>query len=189
MARPREYDRDEVVDAAMRVFGTRGYAGSSVSDLQAATGLCRASLYGTFGDKEGLLRAALASYTERFAVQLGLARDDAPPLRAFLLATLDMNECGGPGCFVSQLALELENLPETARNEVCSVLSRTDRLVEEIVRESQRLGEIGPAHDPELIARLVTVFQRGLGLVSRHGPTKTDLRARVEAFVGLLGGQ
>src|SRR5687768_6284787 len=62
--RPRNFDPDEVLDRAMRVFWRKGYAATSLSDLTAATGINRASLYATFGNKESLFQRALDRYTQ-----------------------------------------------------------------------------------------------------------------------------
>ncbi len=59
MARPREFDRDQVVDRAVDVFWRKGFEATSIRDLVEATGLNRGSLYNTFGDKAGLFEAAL----------------------------------------------------------------------------------------------------------------------------------
>lgn len=64
MARPRNFDEEDVVQRAAQTFGRLGYTGCSVDDLVAATGLQRGSLYKAFGSKRGLfeqvLRRALA---------------------------------------------------------------------------------------------------------------------------------
>lgn len=65
MARPVQFSRADVVDAAMRVFWRRGYEATSVVDLTTATGLSRSSLYLEFGSKAGLFQAALDAYDER----------------------------------------------------------------------------------------------------------------------------
>ena len=65
MARPREFDEAEVIDAAERVFWTRGYEDTSLSDLLDATGLGRASLYSTFGGKDELLLRVLVRHRRR----------------------------------------------------------------------------------------------------------------------------
>jgi AcrR family transcriptional regulator len=53
------YDREQVVDAAVRVFCERGYDGTSMADVAAALGLHKSSLYHHVGGKEELLEAGL----------------------------------------------------------------------------------------------------------------------------------
>ena len=52
--RTKEFEPDQIADAAMRVFWQRGYAATSVQDLVEGTGLSRSSLYSTFSSKQGL---------------------------------------------------------------------------------------------------------------------------------------
>ena len=62
--RPRAFDHDTVVGAAMELFWRRGYAGVSVPDLSAATGLSSSSLYNAYGSKLSLFEAALDRYLD-----------------------------------------------------------------------------------------------------------------------------
>ena len=59
MARPRNFNEEDVVDSAARVFGRLGYAACSIDDLVEATGLQRGSLYKVFGSKRGLFEQVL----------------------------------------------------------------------------------------------------------------------------------
>lgn len=59
MARPRNFNEDDVIDRAAGVFGRLGYAACSVDDLVDATGLQRGSLYKVFGSKRGLFEQVL----------------------------------------------------------------------------------------------------------------------------------
>ncbi|HSX63504.1 MAG TPA: helix-turn-helix domain-containing protein, partial [Pseudoxanthomonas sp.] len=60
--RPRAFDRDAALRAAMLVFWQRGYEGASLGALTEAMGINRPSLYAAFGDKEALFREAVALY-------------------------------------------------------------------------------------------------------------------------------
>lgn len=62
MARPQEFDRDQVLDAAIAVFRQHGFEGSSATELVTAMGIGRQSLYNSFGDKWQLYRDAVHRY-------------------------------------------------------------------------------------------------------------------------------
>lgn len=64
MGRPQEFDTAEVVRAARTVFWSAGFQDAAMPDLEAATGLCRSSIYHAFGSKRGLFDAAVASYLD-----------------------------------------------------------------------------------------------------------------------------
>ena len=60
--RPRSFDRDQALDAAVLVFWDKGYDGSSVEDLTHAMGINRPSLYASFGNKRDLFMQAIDRY-------------------------------------------------------------------------------------------------------------------------------
>src|SRR6266566_6849635 len=62
--RPRGFDVDEALDRALEVFWRQGYEGTALSDLTAAMGINRPSLYATFGNKEALFRQVLDRYAD-----------------------------------------------------------------------------------------------------------------------------
>src|SRR5690242_20201777 len=66
--RPRAFDSDAALDRAMEVFWSKGYEGTSMSDLTQAMGINRPSLYAAFGDKESLFRRAIERYRSGTAV-------------------------------------------------------------------------------------------------------------------------
>src|SRR5215470_17396797 len=81
MARSREFDVDTAADQALRLFWTKGYEGTTLSDLTRAMGINRPSLYAAFGSKEELFRKALDRYAEGPAAFMREALDE-PTARA-----------------------------------------------------------------------------------------------------------
>ena len=97
---------DDALDAAIGVFWERGYQGASMTDLVAATGLQKGSLYKAFEDKHDLFMKSLARYLERGLSDLDRAlRGGASPkagLRNWLEAMVVERSCTGDrrvGCF------------------------------------------------------------------------------------------
>ena len=62
MARTKEFDQEQALDAAMNLFWERGYEATSIQDLVEATGVQRQSLYDTFGSKHELFLQSLMRY-------------------------------------------------------------------------------------------------------------------------------
>ena len=113
MARPREFEREEVVQKALAVFWRQGYQATSVQDLVAVTGLNRGSLYDTFGDKHGLFLAVVEHYRTTITAQR-LARLEQPGPAREKIATFfkDMIEFSVGegrllGCLMTNSAIEL----------------------------------------------------------------------------------
>lgn len=69
--RPRKFEDQDVIDAAVAVFSANGYAGTSAQDLCNGTGLGRGSLYNAFGSKQALYeQALLRSHEQTMSAQL-----------------------------------------------------------------------------------------------------------------------
>src|SRR6476660_5686734 len=82
--RPRQYDPDSALARAAAAFWKNGYAGTSLDDLAAATGMNRPSLYAAFGDKRDLYLKTLERYQQQSrAIGAQITADD-PPLQVFL---------------------------------------------------------------------------------------------------------
>src|SRR5512138_2575821 len=77
--RPRAYDPDLALTKAMDVFWKDGFAGTSLDELSAATGMNRPSLYGAFGDKRELYIKAYQQYREEArAAMVEIFRQEMP---------------------------------------------------------------------------------------------------------------
>ena len=68
--RPKVFDRDAALDKAMKLFWQHGYEATSLADLVEATGAKAPTLYAEFTNKEGLFRAVLDRYIDRFAASM-----------------------------------------------------------------------------------------------------------------------
>lgn len=70
--------KEEILDAAERLMGARGYAATSISALAAASGLPPSSIYWHFGSKSGLLSAVMERGAQRFLAAGTLGAQDQP---------------------------------------------------------------------------------------------------------------
>lgn len=117
MARPREFDTDEVVRQAMEVFWRRGYAATAMSDIYAATGLKPGSVYAAFGDKETLFRQAFEAYARHFRASLPAGKQGLPAIRAWLdtQVRLAAEDPARRGCLIVNTVMEREAHAEATR--------------------------------------------------------------------------
>src|ERR671910_2905737 len=96
MARPREFDIDEALDAAMGAFWVRGYEATSLADLMQVMGLQKGSIYKAFGDKHALFLSALQRYLDQMYAAQRQALANATSPRATIQAWLDRLIEGAP---------------------------------------------------------------------------------------------
>ncbi|MHA1537772.1 MAG: TetR/AcrR family transcriptional regulator [Alphaproteobacteria bacterium] len=191
MARPKEFDRNEVLEKAMNVFWTKGYERTSVRDLVAAMAINRGSLYDTFGDKEALYLSALERYCSDNARPLPAGARGEPALgaiRRYFQSIVD----AGPrerrrGCFISNTIVEFGGrgsaISQTARAGVARVEAAFTRLV----ARAQAAGEIKTNRDPGELARYLTSSLNGLRLMAKTDISRDELGDIVDVTLSALG--
>lgn len=193
MPRPRAFDPDDALAAALGVFRAKGYEAASVQDLVDATGLSRSSLYATFGDKHGLFLAAL----DRYARQGREALDDlcacqSSPLgaiRAFLDRTASESSDGDlppPGCLLTNVAAEVASRdPDTARR-ACAAREGMTATFERLVREAQEKSEVDAGRDPQALARFLCGAVYGLRGLQKAGADPESLDDVIETTMAAV---
>jgi len=153
--------RQRILERAAPVFNRRGYAGTSLNELVAATGLEKGGIYNHFGSKDELALAAfdhaVAYVAERnVRTQEGLAGLDR--LLALVTAFPQwVDDPGLPGgCPLMNTAIDADDThPELARR-AKEAMESWHRLVGAIVKDAKRRGEIAPDVDPYELASIVT---------------------------------
>ena len=191
MARPREFDKEEVLEKAMRLFQRRGYEATSVQELTEATGLSRSSLYDTFGEKNALYLAVLNHYVERRGTAMRAAFSQPGSKKEAITAAFagrleailaDRER----GCLAVDATTELALHDQ----EVARLMSRYMATSEEVLRgaiiEAQQQGEINPAKDPQVLALALVNALQGLRVVGKASGDRQMLNMIVQGTLSLL---
>jgi AcrR family transcriptional regulator len=128
--RPRTFDEDEALLAAMAVFWAKGYDGASLKDLTKAMGISGPSMYAAFGDKRELYLKTIDRYSDGDACEPIVAFESEPDIeravRGFLIAVISyatMQDKNVGGCFLSSCAIA--NI-----DEVSGVAERVEKAIE-----------------------------------------------------------
>ncbi|WP_030564914.1 TetR/AcrR family transcriptional regulator [Streptomyces aureocirculatus] len=193
MARPRQFDEDRVITAAMDTFWRHGYEGTSTRDLSESTGLGPSSLYNTFGGKRELYLRTLERYYETVtAEQVALLNAPGPAkqrLRAMMLHSIDddLDEAEGRrGCFAMNAAMEVAALDPDVKRSVRRSFDRVEDELCAVVAAGQAAGEIAPGRDARALARLVQSTYYGLRVLSRVQDDRTALVGTVDGTLAAL---
>ena len=183
MGRPREFDEDKALAKIMDVFWEKGFEGTSMSDLETATGLRKGSLYAAFGDKRAMYRKSVALYgrtaiDESVAVLTGV---DAPERRIgkFLQAPIDAAAVGNDrrGCFLCNASIDQAAVdPETQRS-VTGSFERLGGVLEKVLWE---LGTADNSRRRAAAQHLLSVYF-GLRVLAKAGQPVRMLKAAREA--------
>lgn len=191
MARSKEYDRDDVLDAATQTFWAKGFKGTSVSDLVAATGLGKRSMYQEFGSKEGLFRECINNYVLNLNKEANSILNRQPlglrNIEEFFHNRIDYaSSCDCNGCMVVNTAIEKEVIDEEAFDLVQKYLSRHEDAFKQCLEAAQAIGEIPTGKDCKALAGYLLTFATGMMVMSKTGPSRKTLEARVEAALSVV---
>ncbi|CAM5226429.1 TetR/AcrR family transcriptional regulator OS=Streptomyces tendae OX=1932 GN=GUR47_24575 PE=4 SV=1 [Streptomyces tendae] len=189
--RPREFDKEQALERALKLFWSRGYGATSIQDLVDALAVERGSLYGTFGDKRRFYLEAVRLYWEVYERHLTTTLDAAPllpALREILThpARLDelISDVGVPqGCLVGNTTAELVPQDSEATEIVTRSYHRFTAIVTDALRRAQAAGEVTGKARPEDQAQMLLYLVQGLSLVSRAGLDGAAALAAIDAAV------
>lgn len=133
IGRPRCFDTDEALWAAVNVFWAKGYDGASMKDLTEAMGINSPSLYAVFGGKHQLYLRAIDRYVSNDACAPLIAfeseSDIILAIRAFMEAVIDEateHESGARGCFLSSCVSTSAGEVEGVQSLLCQAIDDTD---------------------------------------------------------------
>ena len=190
--RPRKFDTDRVLDAVRDTFWRYGYAGTTMDQLAAATGLHKPSLYGAFGDKKKLYLAALDNYLADVRAEFAEAFA-LPDLFESLKAMTDWSidkfmgkDEAGSGCFMMHTAMpEASEDPEISR----AVRESMDSLDRALVRRFEKAieaGQISPQADPQALAMVMVANHYEISGRARAGYSREELRVLADRALALV---
>jgi AcrR family transcriptional regulator len=185
LGRPREFDLDMALEAAMLVFWRKGYEGASMSDLTASLGVTKPSLYAAFGAKEDLFLAVLDRYDKRTAhflagsIRAATAREVAVGLLRGV-AEFHANPANPPGCLMVQGALVGSDAGDAARRETRDRRDRLREAIQERLECALDKNDLPPGADPRALARYLVAVMRGMAVEAASGAGAAELHEIVD---------
>jgi TetR/AcrR family transcriptional regulator, copper-responsive repressor len=193
--RPRQYDPERALADAAKVFWKKGYAGTSLDDLAAATGMNRPSLYAAFGDKRDLYLQTLRRYREQSRAMTLRLLDDNPTLRVFLKrfydAALDIYLAGDAdtrGCYSISTAPAQATTDPAVRAFLAESVGSTDAFLTTLMRKARDRGEIAANAEPSALAQVATATLHTIAVRSRAGVSRKQLQALAAGAIEVICG-
>lgn len=189
--RPRSFDTDIVLGHVRDTFWRYGYAGTSMDQLSAATGLHKPSLYGAFGDKKRLYLAALDNYLAEVRAQFAEAfavPDLTDSLYAMSEWSIDKFARGdeGSGCFMMSTAMpEAAEDPEISRV-VREAMESLERAMVKRFDKAIDDGQISPEADSHALAMIMVANHYELSARARAGYSRAELRVLADRALALV---
>jgi AcrR family transcriptional regulator len=180
--RPRQFDADKALDAALLLFWRHGYEGTSLADLTRAMKINVPSLYAAFGNKEELFRKVLDRYIERPASYLPNALKEPTARRAAekLFAgaiEMVMDPSHPDGCLLVQGALASGPVARSARRELNRRRAGAEAAVRRRFERAQIDGDLPQSVDAAKLAGYIVTVIWGMSVQAAGGATRSQLRA------------
>ena len=185
---------EEILSAALQVFGEEGFARATLDRVAERAGVCKGTLYLYFDSKEELFRGmvrgkcgvVLAKAEERLRTFQGTATE---ALELFIRSMWDEVRCTEMASIVRLVHAELGHFPELARFHFDEVIVRTRSLVRSVLDRGIASGEFRPearAYAARAIPALLVqgaLHQRGFGCYDPEAISDEEL---VEGVIDLV---
>ncbi len=179
VGRPREFDVDTVLDAAMRAFWENGYESTSLADLMSATGLHKGSLYQAFGDKRSLFLQSLERYLETSTLRDNeIMATATSPLDGILkvvhtMIDLEVEEGCPTGCLAINSMVEMAPHDSDVQKVIAAHHQKHLEKIAAVIAAAQDAGELSKSRPPEIVASMMMTFMTGLATLA-NGPLDRD---------------
>ncbi|MFI5162945.1 MAG: TetR/AcrR family transcriptional regulator [Sphingobacteriales bacterium] len=179
MARTKDFDEDEVLAKAVRIFWNKGYNGTSMQDLVDGLGISRSSLYDTYGDKHTLFVKALESYKESATSHIYDIVANVTPVKEAIrqlleLTTVDMiGDCDNKGCFLTNATIEVASHDKQVSSIICENDQQIENAFYKAIEKGQASGEIAANHSARALARFIINNVKGMRVLAKSTADKT----------------
>lgn len=190
--RPRTFDRDSAIHAAMTLFWAQGYEPTSLAQLRESMGgLSSASFYAAFTSKEALFREVVDQYIASYGQVTASLKDDRLTPRDAIetalrkSAAMQTAKSHPPGCLIMLGASNCS--PENRQVEALLVQERQRNRqgIERHVERAKANGDLSPATDTIAIARTFNIFLTGMSFEARDGVPLSQIDAAITSLMGL----
>lgn len=179
MGRNKCFEREQVLDKAMVLFWRKGFADTSLQDIEKATGVNKSGLYSEFSNKDEIYLECMKRYGETSGMIEVLQHEPMgwKNIEAFLMQS---SKCHiQKGCFIANSVREISILPAAARQQIASHIQKVkDALV-------KNLKAADVKNDVNVLVELLMSFNAGLAL-SLNGGDNPTLKNQVKKFLQLI---
>ncbi|MES2637584.1 MAG: TetR/AcrR family transcriptional regulator [Pseudomonadota bacterium] len=183
--RPLEFDQKMALEAAMNVFWSRGYEGTSMAELTEVMGINKPSIYAAFGNKEELFRQALAHYVAgpaAFVTEVKKQSTARQVVESFLqqAAAFFTNKNTPNGCLIVQAALTCGQSSSVIQRELIVYRKRFEDSFAERFEVAKAQGDLPLQVNSQQLAKYIATIHQGMSVQASSGATHEELKAIVE---------
>lgn len=181
--RPREFDRDQALCAALKIFWEQGYEPASVTELCKAMGINPPSLYASFGNKASLFLEAVRYYDDLYWEEPFRKLRNDPDIRQAIrnffhdAARILLSPDSPCGCMVVLAAVNISAKETEIIAALREMRMETKKAFSERLREAIRVGQIPASADVPALAAALNTLLEGMSLKARDCLFQSELLA------------
>ena len=189
VGKPRKAEPEAALAAAMNAFWEKGYQSTSMSDLTEATGLHKASLYQTFGDKHQLFISALKLYFKKSSKAQKESRNgEENPITAIRNSVdTTIDQCAeGKGCLVVNSLIEVAPFDVEIDRILKQFRQHLDKHLAGLVDEAKSVRLVSDSVDTKEAVRMISIFLHGLSANMAAGMSANKARTLLHGQLDLV---
>lgn len=179
MGRPKCFDRNEVLVAAIQVFWKKGYADTSMADLEKATGVNKSGLYSEFKDKKDLFLESIKYYGDNSPVIALLTKEPLGWSNIENMLKASSSCKGNKGCYMANTIREYGIVPTAVK----ATIEENQNMIKSLIIDNLKATKT--KKDPEVLASLIMTFSAGVAL--KLNAVKPEVVFReVDGFIEMI---
>lgn len=182
IGRPREFDSDQALQAAMQVFWSQGYEATSLADLIEAMQISKSSFYQTFQNKHQLFQNCITYYQDSFISVMTESLEQAKTGRAFIEDTFiskaekTHSDCNRRGCLILNCVSEFSQRDPVIAALITKSIKKITGVFLTAIKRAQREGDISPTKNPRTLARYLLSSMHGLTTMIKAGANPKEVK-------------
>lgn len=190
MARPIEYDPQEVLTKLMYLFWEKGYESTSIKDIVAVTNLKPGSLYALYGNKEGIFNAVLKTYSDMtLEVVKSVLQADSDPvqnIKNFLDTLVVSTICDEKvnGCLLVKTLLVVPHKDKKIQDYITSIFNQIEHILEKTIQKAVDNGQTSV--DAKYFSKLIITTIYGAHVYLKTNNDTSILKQHVEFLLNTL---
>ncbi|HEC18717.1 MAG TPA: TetR/AcrR family transcriptional regulator [Gammaproteobacteria bacterium] len=190
--RPREFDTEQALEAAMRQFWRRGYTATSLQDLLDAMQISKSSFYQTFDSKHTLFQRCIEHYRHGLENDMLQHLQQSPSARQFIEDTFHsignskQQDTAQHGCLIMNTASEFAQSDPTIAELVRSGTKKMRAVFLRAVKRGQQEGDIPADKNPGALASYLVSSMGGLRNMAKAGADAKTLKEIIKITLSSL---
>lgn len=187
-----ERTRNFIIEKAAPLFNEKGYAGTSLNDMIAATGLTKGSIYGNFTNKD---EVALAAFDHNFGKISAYIKEAIAAREGYINKLLVYPDTYRhflsipflkAGCPVLNTATEADDTHPELKAKAAEALKLWRNSVEGLIKRGKQLGEIKTDVEPAIFASVLMSLVEGAVMQCKVTNSTTVLHHSMDYLTQLI---